>query len=276
MRTTSAATLCLLITAIANGEQQTRSVTVTGQSEMRVTPDEAIVAFSVFTQDKALLTAKLDNDLLTTRVVMALKPFAVLAEDFKVTDVDVGPRQEQGLFVGYGVTRAFEIRTAEFSKIDLIIGGLVEAGGDAISINRLKLQVRDQGKQQMEARRLAIECAREKAAQLAELNQMKLGAAISITEDVERRGSPTGLRDAGMGGSLTGLDRPALSPVAALPHSPVVRPRPRVLTLDEPKRPTPPPVRTKEEQDAAEKVLLSPGQVSVNAVMRIEFELLPK
>ncbi|MCY2990899.1 MAG: SIMPL domain-containing protein [Planctomycetota bacterium] len=276
MRTTLAVTLCILMTPAANAEQQLRTITVSAQSEIRVTPDEAIIAFSVFTQAKVLLTAKVDNDSLTTEIVKTVRSLAVAAEDFKVTDVDVGPRQEHGVFEGYGVTRSFEIRTADFSKIDPIIGGLVEAGGDTISISRLKLQVRDQRKHQVEARRLAVEYAKEKAAHLAELNQMKLGTAVSITEDVECNGNATGFGGFGMGGGMTGVEHPSQSPVAALPHSPVVRPRPQILMVNEPTKPTLPSVQTKEEQEAAAKVLLSPGQVSVNAVVKIEFELLPK
>ena len=139
MRTTLAVTLCLLITTAANAEQQLRTITVSAQSEIRVTPDEAIIAFSVSTQDKALLTAKADNDSLTTEIVKAVKSLAVAAEDFKVTNLDIGPRWERSVLVGYGVNRSFEIRTTDFAKIDRIIGGLVEAGGDSVSISELKL-----------------------------------------------------------------------------------------------------------------------------------------
>lgn len=61
-----------------------------------------------------------------------------------------------------------------------------------VASGELKLQVRDQRKHQVEARRLAVEYARDKAVHLAELNQMKLGAAVSITEDVEYNGDATG------------------------------------------------------------------------------------
>jgi uncharacterized protein len=276
MQTTSAVALCLLIATVANGDQQPRVVAVSAQSEIRVTPDEAIIAFSVSTQDKALPTAKAYNDSLTTEIVKAVKSLAVAAEDFKVTNLDIGPRRERGVFVGYGVDRSFEIKTADFSKIDRIIGSLVDAGGDNVSIQQLKLQVRDQRKHQVEARRLAVEYAREKAGHLAELNQMKLGSAISITEDVEYNGNATGLGGFGMGGSMTRVERPSQSHIAALPKTPASKDWPQVFLVSTQKKPAAPVAGKKEGNAAEEKMLLSPGQVSLNAVVKMEFELLPK
>jgi uncharacterized protein len=276
MRTMLAVTLCLLITTAANAEQQLRTITVSAQSEIRVTPDEAIIAFSVSTQDKALLTAKADNDSLTTEIVKAVKSLPVAAEDFKVTNLDIGPRRERSVLVGYGVTRSFEIRTADFSKIDLIIGGLVEAGGDSVSISQLKLQVRDQRKHQVEARRLAVEYARDKAVDLAELNQMKLGTAISITEDVEYNGNATGYGGAGMGGVMSRVERPSQSRIGALPQTPASRSGLQVVLVSTPKEAAAPTVGKKEGHAVEDTMLLSPGQVSLNAVVKIEFELLPK
>lgn len=274
MRTTLAVTLCLLITTAANAEQQLRTITVSAQSEIRVTPDEAIIAFSVSTQDKALLTAKADNDSLTTEIVKAVKSLAVAAEDFKVTNLDIGPRWERSVLVGYGVDRAFEIRTTDFAKIDRIIGGLVEAGGDRLSISELRLQVRDQRKHQVEARRLAVEYARDKAVHLAELNQVKLGAAISITEDVEYNGEGAGFGGAGMGGSMTSADRPSQSRVAALQELPTSKLDQQILFVSTQEKPAT--VGEKEGPAVEEAMLLSPGQVSLNAVVKIEYELLPK
>lgn len=276
MQTTSAVALCLLIATGANGDQQARVVTVSAQSEIRVTPDEAIIAFSVSTQDKSLPTAKADTDSLTTDIVKVVKSLTVATDDFKVTDLDIGPRREHGVFVGYGVDRSFEIKTSDFSKIDRIIGSLVDAGGDNLSIHQLKLQVRDQRKHQVEARRLAVEYAREKAVHLAELNQMKLGSAISITEDVEYNGNATGFGGFGMGGGMTRIEPPSQSRTAALPQSPASTRVPQVMLVSTQKEPAAPVAGKKEGKAAEDTVLLSPGQVSLNAVVKIEFELLPK
>lgn len=276
MRTLLIYILCLTFGSFTQAEEKRRVVTVSAQSEFRVAPDEAIIAFSVSTKNDKLLAAKVENDSLTTAIVKAVKAQSITAEEFKVTDLDMGPRYERSsqILLDYSVTRSFEIRTKDFAKIDRIIGGIVDAGGDSISISQLKLQVRDQRKHQVEARRLAVEFAREKATHLAELNQMKLGNAITITEEVEYNNDAGGF--GGFGGGLSAVDPSPDSHIATVPKSSTPKTRSLVSLVSLQKAPAAPEAKLKEVQAANQDVLLSPGQISLNATVKIEFELLPK
>jgi uncharacterized protein YggE len=243
---------------------------------LRVVPDEAVISFSIETDNqKDLIVAKTENDAITSAVIKHVKSRDVKPEAFKVTDFSMGPRYgDHRTFLGYYVTRSFEIRTPDFGSIDPLIAGIVKAGGDAIAVDELHLQVRDQRAQQVETRRLAVEYARTKAAHLAELNQMQLGEAIEILEDVEYNYDAGGF--GGFGGGFSGVHWQAEGANDTLAASPAPS-RPADATIqfistqiadksDQAKDAKP------EETD----LLLSPGQVSLNATVKIKFELLPK
>lgn len=269
----------MLAGSCAIAEEARPTITVSAQSEYRVIPDEAIVAFSVSTQDKNLLTAKRQNDSLTTAVVAFLKSRTIASAEFKVTDLYIGPRYEnrdnQHVFVDYQVRRSFEVRTGDFSKIDGIIDGVVQAGGDSVGVQQLSLQIRDQRRHQTEARRLAVEYAREKASHLAELNEMKLGSALMISEDVEYNQNAGGMGGFGGGIGLSAIETAPDLNTFVRTDSAAASTRAKFVF-----------VSTRQEQAAqkdeanddrgAREALLAPGQVSLNATVKIKFELLPR
>lgn len=261
---------------VAHAEGKPGVVKVSAQSEFRVVPDEAIITFSVSTMNDKIRTAKAENDEVTNAIADAIKAHAVAADDFKVENLESRPKYEMyRIFLGYEVTRTFEVRTSDFSKIDPIISSLVETGGNHIMIDRLKLEVRDQRKHQFEARRLAVEYAREKAAHLAELNGMKIGNALSIEEDVEYNYDAGGFGGMG-GGGISSTNKPADSRIATRPTIAPPEKRPVVQLVSAQKEAIQQAVKPKETPAANQDILLSPGQVSLNATVTIEFELLPK
>lgn len=268
----------VLVVAATNciAEEGRRELTVSAKSELRVTPDEAVLEFQIESKDnKSLPVAKKANDALAVAVVKVVKAQAIPAEDFRVTNVTLGPEYSQHHnLLGYQVVRDFQIRTKDFGKIDGLVSALVDACGDSLLISELHLQVRDQRKHQTEARRLAVEYAREKASHLAALNGMKLGDAVTITEDVEYNHNAGGFGGFGGGGfgiSVEAEPRPGAEQAdraAAAPPSIPLKIRLVSAVKDEA-----PPAKTPEIAD--KDVLLSPGQVSLNAEVKIKFELLP-
>jgi len=289
---------CLVIAPGVRGDEFQRVVSVSAQSEFRVTPDEAIISFSVDTHQPQLLDAKAENDAITSEIFTFVRQQAVDDDRFQVTDLHMGPRFDRNrMLVDYGVERSFEVRTEDFSAVDFLISGIVQAGGDNISIRELKLQVSDQREHQVEARRLAVLYAREKATHLAELNGMRIGNAITITEGVEYNDDAGGF--GGFGGGLgAAAQQPSAIPLAdglgpVQPPLSVVRnqsARPVSLkyhnggpasaaasangksaggTANEVAG------GTDDQQQAVRGILLSPGQISLNATVSINFELLP-
>ncbi|MDB5335161.1 MAG: hypothetical protein JWN70_780 [Planctomycetaceae bacterium] len=275
MRTMALIMICALMATATLAADAARTVTVSAQSEFRVAPDEAIIIFSIETGDDKLLLAKGANDSRTLALKNTIKALPRPVDDFKVTSLTVRDRRDENgtLIEGSTVTRSFEIRTTDFTQIDQIIGDIADAVGDNLRIGDLRLQVRDQRKAQFESRRIAVEIAKEKASHLAELNQMKIGRAITIREGVEY--NPYAGAMGGMALSANAIpDGEYVGPIAQRLH-----PQSRVQNIHvirqqtksaKEKVSTPDPKATEKEN------LLLPGLVILNSTVTIEFEMLPK
>lgn len=251
-----------------------RTVKVSAQSETFVTPDEAEFDFTLSHQKEKLIDAKLANDDLAKAVAQVLVRLNIDPKAIKVTRLEMGPYYQGGnfqarQFAGYEVSRSFEVRLSDLTKVDPLVADLVEAAGNAISIRSVHFRVRDQRAHQVEARQLAVEYAKTKAAHLAQLNKMRLGDPHSISEDIESNWDAGG-GFGGMGGAgLSAVKPPEQTPVAA------VSPSRRAVFANRMQKE---PVKSDEEaavEKLEKQLLLSPGQVSLNATVTIEYELLP-
>jgi uncharacterized protein YggE len=267
--------LCLVVSSVipASAEDSSPRITVKAQSEIRVAPDEAIIEFSIETRDaKSFRPAKQQNDLLTSKAVKIVRDQGFPEDSFRVirmqADRDSPYFNEREYFT---VDRSFELRTPDFTKIEPIIGGLLDLSDTEVHIEAMDLQVRDQRKHQMEARRLAVEYAHEKATHLASLNHRKLGQAITITENVEYNDNAGGF--GGMGGAMSQSIEPSGRRGRGLDDKDSKNPLVRLVHLDEPVK-----IEESPADDAAatREILLSPGQVTLNARVEITYELLPE
>lgn len=107
--------------------------------------------------------------------------------------------------------------------------------------------------QQFEARKLAVEHAKEKAAHLTELNGLKLGKAIRIEESVEGDIHTEGFGFGGMAASDAG-ERPGRAKI-------------HLVAADLPA------TKRGEKPPAAPRKPIAPGQLTISATVTITFEL---
>jgi uncharacterized protein len=273
MRTPSVLIAFSLLSASTFAEDLRPRITVSAQSEIRVVPDEAIIGVLIQTLDpKSIPPAKARNDQLSAKLVKAIRDKEVPEAGLRVTDFSAERHfRDYSRPDGYEVNRQFEIRTEDFSKIEPILAVSLELSDSEVHVEQLKLHVRDQRKHQVEARSLAVLYAHEKASHLAQLNDRKLGAAIEIKEDIEY--SPNSGSGFGFGGQAS-LDCPNANPLA-VDRRPSGQENSQVMRL----------INFQEKSDekpdakdveAARELLLSPGQVTLNASVTITYELLPK
>src|SRR6185312_12291610 len=99
--------------------------------------------------------------------------------DIRITDLTVQPEfdQAQGkkTFVNYSFTRLCEVTLRDFAKLEPFLADLLRSGVDYV--NQVEFRLTDQGKALGQARQKAVSYAKEKATNLAALNDLKLGKA---------------------------------------------------------------------------------------------------
>lgn len=175
-------------------------ITVTGQAEVRVPPDEVLFTLAIENVDKDMLVANQKTDESVRQILAIARKHNVKPEDVQTSHISVQPkyntddmeyearRSVKRLLIGYQVSKIVAIRLRDISRFDQLLADVLKAG-----ITRLSnLEFRDSQlrKHRDEARRMAIRAAKEKAELLAREIGQTIGPAHSITEGGEQAPRP--------------------------------------------------------------------------------------
>ncbi|RJP17696.1 MAG: DUF541 domain-containing protein [Candidatus Abyssobacteria bacterium SURF_5] len=185
-------TICLLLTALAISKPafaidecpQPRLITVTGNAEVRVTPDEVILTLGVETWNKDLTTAKNDNDRRVQKILQLVKSFGIEDKHVKTDFISIEPRYEDQWehrnFIGYFVRKTVVITLRDTAKFETLLSRALEAGADYVL--GIEFRTTELRKHRDQARALAIKAAQEKATDLAKALGQTIERPHSITE----------------------------------------------------------------------------------------------
>ncbi len=178
------------------------TITVSGEADVKVTPDKAIIILEVATLDSVLLESKAEND-------KKVSKFNAIAQNFDVDPADIQvdhfsfeatyykPHSEN-IFIGYKVKRIMVITLSEISKFDDLMTNLLSEGADKLL--NVQFRTSELRKYRDKARALAIKAAKDKAHDLAsELNQT-IGKPFNIKENRSSSWSWYGWSGYGRGG----------------------------------------------------------------------------
>ncbi|MCJ7546141.1 MAG: SIMPL domain-containing protein [Deltaproteobacteria bacterium] len=170
---------------------QPRLITVTGEAEVRVTPDEITLALGVETWHKELSIAKRQNDERVKKVFALAKRYNVAPGNFWTDRVSVEPRYKGGdsreELIGYVVRKTIVFTVRDISRLDDLLNSVLDAGANyiyGVQFGTTKLRdYRDQ------ARALALKAAKEKAKDMSKELGQKVGRPYSIVEEEYETGT---------------------------------------------------------------------------------------
>lgn len=163
-------------------------ITVTGEGEVSVAPDMAIIGLTVLREADTARNALNANSAAMKEVIAALKEAGIADRDLQTSQFSIQPRYSQPprdkpqepRIIGYSVTNSVTVRLRDLGKTGEIIDKTVTLGvnrGGNISF------VKDDLKDTMtEARKRAVADAMDKAKTLAEAAGVKVGRVIAISE----------------------------------------------------------------------------------------------
>jgi hypothetical protein len=172
--------LVMLLMVGAWAEEPTESqepglVTVTGEAEVRVVPDEVILTLGIETWDKKLQVAKGQNDEIVARVLALAEDYGIEPQHVQTDFVSIEPRYRNGYyeesdFIGYFVRKSVVITLRDLGRFEDLLTESLEAGVNYVQ--GIQFRTTELRKHRDEARALAIRAAREKAEAMAgELGQ---------------------------------------------------------------------------------------------------------
>jgi uncharacterized protein YggE len=211
--------VCLSIAAFSQTEPVRPSVSVIGEANLEISPDQVVFTFEVVTADRQVAVSKQANDTAAARTLAAAKSFNISADDIQTDSLTISPKytgekdpRGAHVLLGYEVTKRILITLKDLNKIDVFLARVIEAGVNKvvdISIENSQYQ-----KYQEEARAKAVTNARDKATNYAKQLNQTVGKAYVIREEGAddpayfNRGYGSGNGD---GDGADNLDSPALT-----------------------------------------------------------------
>jgi len=169
-------------------------ITVTGQAEVRVPPDEVVFTLGVESVDKDMLAAKKRTDDSVREVLAIARRNNVKPEDVQTSFISVQPKYNtddleytarqtvKREFVGYQVSKTVAVILRDISRFDALLSDVLKAGVTRLSnVEFRDSQIR---KHRDQARAMAMKAAQDKAGLMAREVGQSIGPAYSISEGV--------------------------------------------------------------------------------------------
>ncbi|MCU0240552.1 MAG: SIMPL domain-containing protein [Pyrinomonadaceae bacterium] len=194
--------ICLLLALCANCFAQdldkTPQIAVTGNAEVLVEPDEALISLDVTKLDKVLDVAKKQNDETTAKILEVTRKFNIPAQNVNIRNISVeiknkvirdpkkpvydedGDLTGEKIFIGYEVSKTIRIKYLELKRFEELFSELLKTG--VTEVNNVNFETSKLRQYKDQARDMAIKAAKEKATAMAASIGQTIGKAIKITE----------------------------------------------------------------------------------------------
>jgi uncharacterized protein len=158
-------------------------ITVTGDGTVTGTPNQLVLSMGVQVNGSTVTSALDQANQAVTRVTAALRQGGVAGADIQTSGLAIWPNYQGNsqVPVGYGVSESLTATLNKLSVAGSQIQAAVHAGGNAVTVDNVSLNLTDSGALLATARANAVKDARTKAAQFAAALGQRLGPVISIS-----------------------------------------------------------------------------------------------
>ncbi len=164
-----------------------RGIIVSGEGEVRATPDVLAVTLEVETRAGTVAEARAMNTEAAAKLIAVLKAGGIAERDIQTRNISVNAeydRPDRGApsVAGYVVSNSIRVSLRDLEKAGGTIDDALAAAGDAGRLGGIRFDFSKPAPLYVEARIRACRDAREKAQALAAGMGVKLGKLISVVE----------------------------------------------------------------------------------------------
>lgn len=175
----------LLLLAPHSARALDNIITVTGEATISVPPDSAVIRLGVSTRGKTARDANDANAAQMGNVLGAVKAAGIPDKDIQTSRLSLQPQTEvsggSSRLVGFQATNQITVTIQEIDKLSSLLDRAVTAGANEMS--GIEFVVSDYSRRLDQARTEAVADARRKADIYARAAGVKLGRAVSISEE---------------------------------------------------------------------------------------------
>jgi uncharacterized protein len=164
-------------------------ITVSGTADVAGTPDTLRLDLSVVATAASVTEALGKANGAADAVQKSLLGSGVTKKDLQTSGLNIGPRYDYTnpgapRLTGFEVSESLSAKLRDLGRAGDAIGKAVGAGGNAVRVNGVSLDLEETGALVSEARGAAFADARNKAEQYAKAAGRSLGDVVSVAESV--------------------------------------------------------------------------------------------
>jgi uncharacterized protein YggE len=174
----------------STGQEPPRTITVVGTGKVSLVPDIAQVNVGAEARADSVSEAKAEVDRQMVAINAALEEMGIDEKDIQTShysihyERELGPVMPEGPMVegqeGYRVSNIVRVTVRNVEKAGDVVDAAVEAGAN--QVHGVSFTVSDESRWQAQAREKAMADAEARAAELAGLAGVELGAVQSVSE----------------------------------------------------------------------------------------------
>ncbi len=150
-------------------KENTYIMKIQGEGKIKVKPDIAVISLGIVTENKEIEKSQKENDLITNKVIKALKELGVDKEDIETTAYYINKTYDyvdgKQEFRGYEVRHYLQITIRDIKKVGKAYNVAVENGANLA--NDIIFNVSNAEMYYLQALNLAIQNAKQKAKSMA-------------------------------------------------------------------------------------------------------------
>jgi len=175
----------LVLSACGTAAAQPRSLNVSGNGTVYLTPDIAYIYIGVHTEEPAIATAVSNNNTQTTALVEALTSAGVAEVDIQTSNFSIYTTSSYDNLTGqstgtkYAVDNTVYVTVRDLTKLGSLLNTAVESGAN--NINSITFDVADKTSAMKQARQKAMANASSLASELAQTAGVKLGEIQDVS-----------------------------------------------------------------------------------------------
>lgn len=181
---------------LAQAPPQRPLITVSGQAEVMVVPDEVAISVKASTSDKDLPKALARTDEVVKKVLSLARSYKIPPEFVKTDYISLDERysdeeatRKPSVFLGYVVTKKIAMVLRDVSNAERLLAELFTSG--ITTIESVDFRTTENRKYKDQARALAIKAAQEKANAFARELGQSIGKAYTVTEEGQPHSAPS-------------------------------------------------------------------------------------
>ena len=174
------------------------TIAMTGSGEATGVPDQLTFGITIKKNAADVSTALNSANRVTRHVLQAVRDQGLDMEDVQTTGLSIHPNYDYNddgpaVIIGYGVSQELSVMVRSLPDAGSTISAAVEAGGNAVRLHDVRLQIGDKDGMFRRARDAAFAEARAKAEQYAQATGQELGEVTSLREVKTRSSVPVAL-----------------------------------------------------------------------------------